>query len=449
MIWIYTLLNALILLVGIRYVRHTGAQYVIPFAVCLGLLVVYCLLTPFYYYLTGRETVTGDLGMFRFVGKNIRAYFEPGMLAYMIANGCFVLGFISRQLPELNRTSSLPADTLASLRQYVVGLYGLFMGIVLADVIISGVNPLAVLLGSSDQSLFASQSASNTYYFRAFADSIITTIVLYAYLRGNFSKLVMLLVPAFVLFALLGFRYRLILTILGLVLVYLLQGGLTIHLKRWTVAGLLIFYFVSTITHNRWYFISGQYDDMTLDPTRYDYAMFFEQTRGSLADFNLLRYYDENPETCHDYGASMFGYVLVRVVPRQLFPGGEKPYPSPYLDVLDRSLELPRDWLRIGEATLHYGAFYAGFGWLGFWLLPFGMGLWLNAFVRRNPAANPLGFCKQIVFSLALFQFITRGYFPQFVDHYVYLFIPLWLIGRRMRQVTVPTVLPVHHEAVC
>jgi hypothetical protein len=33
-----------------------------------------------------------------------------------------------------------------------------------------------------------------------------------------------------------------------------------------------------------------------------------------------------------------------------------------------------------------------------------------------------------IIFSLALFQYLTRGYFPQFVDHLFYLMIPLFLI---------------------
>ncbi|MBC3786082.1 hypothetical protein [Spirosoma utsteinense] len=449
MIWLYALVNGLALLWGARYAWRVGLRTVIPFAMCLALLSVYCLLTPVCFYLMGRETVTGDAGYFRYVGKNIAAYYETGLFAYMVANLCFVGGFVAHHKPEETVSQVLPASCLPALRRFVVLLYGLFMAIVLVDIRLSGVSLVDVFLGTSEQALFSAPSVSNTYYFRAFADSIITTLVLYAYLGGRRSRLIALVVPAFVLFALLGFRYRLILTVLGLLLVYLFRPGRRINGWRWAWVSVTLIYFLLMITYNRWFVITGLYDRIRLNPVAYDYAVLLEQTRGSLADFNLLRYYAENPETAHDYGLSMFGYVVVQIVPRHLFPGGEKPYPSPFIDVLDKSLELPVTWARIGEASLHYGAFYAGFGWMGFVVLPGLMGWWISTAIRRNPGRVPLGFLGQVGFSLALFQFITRGYFPQFVDHFVYLFIPLWLIGSRIRKAAEPqsTIHPLH-EAV-
>ncbi|GAB3553625.1 O-antigen polymerase [Spirosoma fluminis] len=450
MIWVYALLNALTLGWGFRYARQVGLRQVIPFVVCLALLLIYCLITPMAFYVSDRETVTGDSGAFQFVGKSIRAYYEPGMLAYLLANFCFVTGFTCKKLPLVEKEPGLDAASLASIRRVTVGLYALFMMIVLGDIAVSGINVLDVLLGQSTDSLMTSKSVTNTYYFRAFADSIITTLVVYAYLNAKPLRLLALLVPAFILFALLGFRYRIILTLLGLVLVFGMNQRVPGTVWRWGGLGLALLYVVLTITYNRWFFITGAYDRITVNPTEYDYSLFLDQTRGSLADFNLLRYYAENPETPHDYGLSMFGYVFIRIIPKQFFPSGEKPYPSPYLDVLDRSLELPRTWVRIGEANLHYGAFYAGFGWLGFLILPFLLGLWINYVVYRNPADTSIGFLTQIIFSLGLFQLITRGYFPQFIDHLVYLFIPLWLIGGRLRQTgRVSSLLnPSVHEAV-
>jgi hypothetical protein len=436
MIWLYGIINALTLAWGFRYARRVGYRTVVPFVVSLALLLVYCLITPLGFYLTGRETATGDGGYFRFVGKRITDYYEPGMLAYMIANLSFLMGFLRSHTVDSGVVQTLSAASMPSLRRLVVWVYVACLCIVLADVILSGINLFDVLLGSADENLMASQSASNTYYFRAFADSIITVLVLYAYLNGSRRNLILLLIPAFVLFALLGFRYRMILTALGLLLVYGLRYGAKINGWRWVGISVALLYFVFTITYNRWFFITGAYDRITLNPAEYSYSMFLDQTRGSLVDFNLLRYYDANPRLSHDYGLSMFGYVVVRVVPRQFFPSGQKPYPSPFIDVLDKSLELPATWLRIGEATLHYGAFYAAFGWIGFLIMPLVMGWWLSYVIRRNPSTTPLGFLKQIAFSLALFQFITRGYFPQFVDHFVYLSIPLWLIGGRIRAVT-------------
>ena len=450
MIWLYSIVNALTLLWGFRYARRAGYRTVIPFVVSLSLLLVYCLITPLGFYLTGRETATGDAGYFQFVGKRITDYYEPGMLAYMVANLCFVAGFVRSHRTDSADGCAVSTASVLRLRRLVVWIYLACMGIVLADIAGSGIHVLDLLIGTANESLMASQSASNTYYFRAFADSLITTLILYAYLNGSRRNLILLIVPAFVLFALLGFRYRMILTVLGLLLVFGMQYGAKINGWRWAGISVALLYFVLTITYNRWFVITGAYDRITLNPAEYSYGMFLDQTRGSLVDFNLLRYYDENPHLPHDYGTSMFGYVVIRVVPRQLFPNSEKPYPSPFIDVLDRSLELPNSWLRIGEATLHYGAFYAAFGWVGFVLMPLLMGWWIGYVIRRNPSATPLGFLKQIVFSLALFQFITRGYFPQFVDHFVYLSIPLWLIGPRIRAavVTEPTVICTVHEPV-
>lgn len=451
MIWLYAIVNALILWWGFRYARRVGYRTVIPFVVSLVLLLVYCLLTPMCFYATGRETATGDAGYFRYVGKSITDYYEIGMLAYLIANGCFVVGFVRNHKAESGVAGSeVAALSLPRLRRFVVVLYVLFTGIVLADLLISGISVIDVLLGQSDESLRASQSATNTYYFRAFADSIITTIVLYAYLRGSRLTLTLLIVPAFVLFALLGFRYRMILTVIGVGLIYLARHGTNINGWRWVGVGVVLLYFVGTITYNRWFFVTGHYDRLTLNPAEYSYAMLLDQTRGSLVDFNLMRYYAENPGLPHDYGTSMFGYVFVRIIPKQLFPNGEKPYPSPFIDMLDKSLELPIRWNRIGEATLHYGAFYAAFGWLGFFIMPLLMGWWISWVCRRNSSATPIGFLRQVVFSLALFQFITRGYFPQFVDHFVYLSIPVWLLGSRIRDATIaqPTATNPVYETV-
>ncbi|HQX44964.1 MAG TPA: hypothetical protein PK209_10440, partial [Saprospiraceae bacterium] len=35
-----------------------------------------------------------------------------------------------------------------------------------------------------------------------------------------------------------------------------------------------------------------------------------------------------------------------------------------------------------------------------------------------------------VILCMALFQWYTRGYFPQFVDHLVFLLIPYWLYFR-------------------
>src|SRR5919202_1667731 len=147
----------------------------------------------------------------------------------------------------------------------------IFMIVVISDITVSGINVLDILFGQSTDSLMSSQSITNTYYFRAFADSIITTLVLYAYLDGKPLRVLGLLIPAFILFALLGFRYRIILTLLGLVIVYLTNKNIRLTTGRWVAISLTFLYIVFTITYNRWFVITGAYDRITVNPLEYDY----------------------------------------------------------------------------------------------------------------------------------------------------------------------------------
>ncbi|WP_421826491.1 hypothetical protein [Larkinella sp.] len=408
-----------------------------PFAICLVLLSIYCLFTPTYFYLIDRQTSMGDDGLFLFTGKNITEYYEKGMLFYMTANALFIAGFIWKRYPMHSLRCRIKPEVISRLQNWSLFLYCLFFSIVFIDIAISGINPLDILLGSADESLFGQESITNSYYFRNCADCIITTIVLFAYLKGNKYKVTAMTLLAFILFAIMGFRYRIILTILGLILVYGLDTKTIIPFSRILLTSMALLYFIFFITYNRWNFIQGRFSDLSYNPVEFEYGVFFEQTRASLADFNLIRYYEANPEIHHDYGLTMFGYVLIKALPKFVFPNGVKPYPPPALTVLDHSLELPKQWARTGEATLHYGAFYGAFGGFGFVIMPFLMGFWLRFVVSRNPAFTPLGFLKQVVFSLAIFQFVTRGYFPQFVDHFVYISLPVWLLSGLLKRSTV------------
>ncbi|WP_206513057.1 hypothetical protein [Larkinella soli] len=431
-------MNFLVLVAGLYYARKQGFQSVMPFTVSLILLLVYSLLSPVFFYMTGRETPLGDDGVFRFVGKSISDYYELGMFLNLIANTHFIYGFVAMRRSVATKGHELRPTSLPSLRLQTIGLYLLFTGIVLADLFISGLNPLDILFGSADEDLFGAESATNSHYFRNCADCLITTIILFAYMQGRRSQLLLLMIPAFVLFALMGFRYRIILTLLGLLIVYGSRSTFVGNIRHWAAIGFGLAYFILFITYNRWNFIAGHLQDLTFNPAEFEYTVFFEQTHGALVDMNLLRYFKENTDAKHDWGLSMFGYILIKALPRAFFPNGEKPYPSPFVRTLDDSLELPNSWTRTGEASLHYGAFYAAFGLAGYVILPLLMGRWIRFVTDRNPVEKPLGFLKQLAFTLALFQFITRGYFPQFVDHFVYLSLPIWLVAGSIGRATQP-----------
>ena len=437
MIWLYIVTNLLALLAAFKITRRNYNSHMIPFALCIILLIIYCIFTPTYFYLTGRKTIIGDQGLFMFTGKDITKYYEKGMLFHLIANVCFISGFMwKRYLNSEGNHKINPAD-LFNLRRKTLVLYILFLTIVLTDLIISGVNPLALLMGTSEEELFGSESITKSFYFRNCADCLVTTIILYAYLKGKPWKLALLIVPAFILFAIMGFRYRMIITIMGLIIVYITDSSTNFKIKKWSIISISIFYFIFFITYNRWSFISGQFGDLSYNPASFDYEMFFEQTHQSLNDYNLIRYYEENSELKHDLGLTMFGYIFIKALPRAFFKNGEKPYPPPALVIVNDSLEFPPKWPKTGETTMHYGGFYGAFGWFGAIIMPFLMGFLIHYFSSKNPSTTPTGFLKQIVLSLALFMLISRGYLPQFIDNFVYLSIPIWLLGKSLKKASI------------
>ena len=256
MIWVYALCSLVILLMAWRSARRLGENQTIPFSVCIALLVIYCVLTPLYFYLTGRKTILGDEGLFLFAGKDITNYYEKGMLFYLIANTFFVLGFLWKRYSFDGVSYIIDPENLAGLRWKAVLLYAVFFIIVVADIAISGINPWVLLTGHSDENLFGHQSITNSYYFRNCADSVITTIILYAYFKGKPGRLILLIIPAFVLFAIMGFRYRIILTILGLMLIY--SANVSVNIRKWFLIGFSVMYFIFFITYNRWNFIAGR-----------------------------------------------------------------------------------------------------------------------------------------------------------------------------------------------
>ncbi|GAB3252250.1 hypothetical protein GCM10027347_11200 [Larkinella harenae] len=439
MIWIYMLVSLGVLIAGFINARRLSPTQTVAFSVCIILLLIYSVLTPLYFYLTGRKTIVGDQGLFLFTGKDITPYYEKGMLFHMIANVFFVFGFLWKRYPDSATTYEIKETDTPELRRKVVGLYLFFFAIVFVDLLISGINPLAIITGVSEESIFLNENSTRSFYFRNCADCIVTTIIVFAFLKGKPWKLALLLIPAFVLFAVMGFRYRMIITLLGIVIGSIASSSSDFNARKWLVIGCSLLYFVFFITYNRWNFIAGRFSDLSYNPAEFDYEMFFDQTHQSLNDYNLIRYYEANPELGPDYGLTMFGYVFIKAIPKFFFKNGEKPYPPPALAIVNDSLEFPPEWPKTGETTMHYGGFYGAFGWFGAVFMPFLLGFVIHLFSSRNPSTQPVGLLNQIVLSLALFMFISRGYFPQFLDNFVYLSIPIWLTKKSIKQLSVVT----------
>ena len=429
------LLNVGVFIFGFYSIQKQGGiKLNFPFFLSIFLLLLYTFITPFYFYATGRSKIFGTEDVYGKVGKDILDFYQSGLLYYGLANLMFILGYISYKFVP-NQNSNFSYISTEYIKKVSLIIFFLIFGIILIDLLLAGINPLKLLLSTdSDVKLFGAETTSN--YLRNFADSLISLLLFLFLLKLDKKFFVTILLVSLLLFSLMGFRYRIILTLIGLAFIQYWQFGISKKMVRTYIIGFVFFvYFIFFITYNRFALVEGKFNELTLDPTQFKYETFFEQTRGVLADFTIIKHYEQNPSAVYDYGQS-FGFTIIRILPRNLFGALKDDAYSNIISFQQMNLayEMPPSWGTLGEACLHYGYFYIAFGLPGLFILSFLMGYLISRFRKIANPHTVLGNMANIIFSLSLFQYITRGFFPQFVDHFIYLMIPLLLIRYFIRK---------------
>jgi hypothetical protein len=308
-----------------------------------------------------------------------------------------------------------------------------FFTIVLVNMAAGGINVWNLFIGDEITGLGA---RGLSYFFQNFADSL-TTLLILAYLyRFPNRIMVPMVVLSFFLFSLLGFRYRIILTLFGFAILYFYRAKLTFSvIRNYLIGFVLIFYVIMFFTANRYELIAKNYSGLVYNPADFDSEVIFAQTRSAIADIAVYKLFN-NPyrKAEHDYGVTMFGYIFIRMIPRSIYPEKDRFYPPPQQRINYQAYDAY--WSRFsGEATSNLGGLFIAFGWFGILFFQYLWGILLMRYTFSVCANDPLSLVGYVILTLASFQWITRGYLPQVIDHFIYMMIPVWILRRLAHKI--------------
>src|SRR5690606_30470631 len=161
-------------------------------------------------------------------------------------------------------------------------------------------------------------------YLTFMSDSLIIAFLIL--LTGKKMRpwhLILLLITV-VYYLVLGFRYRIIILLVGVLYHYFVVNRITpSSVLKWTVRIVMAFFIINFISLNRQAFRQLDFENVELSSetpnelTPYQYVM--EQTGNYKTDMMVNKYINDNYLLGYDYGESMFYLLLVRIIPAKYF----------------------------------------------------------------------------------------------------------------------------------
>jgi len=266
-------------------------------------------------------------------------------------------------------------------------------------------------------------------WFQSLGDCLMLWVVAAFVFKTPIWHRVLIVYLAYTLFFLEAWRYRTILTTLGILINYLWTLP-NKQLSRGVLLTLLFGYLVLFSTNNRWQIAHREFADITFNPIGIGVQnALVNQTNNCQPDAALLGYLKEG-KTEHDWGKSSFLYSIYRFVPAKFFKGGDKGTP-PLIHDHKRSINKTGEVTEIGAHT-NIMEYWYGFGTLGAIVI---MAFWAGVLAKVHLNVNNLQSRLLVISILMLiFQVITRGYSPQHLELAFFLSLPLsgiWLLNPR------------------
>ncbi|MES2388925.1 MAG: hypothetical protein V4543_13060 [Bacteroidota bacterium] len=419
--------------------RFGGLQRHAAFGFCMLIYFFLLFFTPACNYLLHTQTLNGI---------SYAAYTEKGLSIYCLGLAAFtgIYFYTARNLPLFMLPQLLRklVRTKAIHRRLQL-LFWLFLFIMLLNIQLGGADLAAVFnfkTRNVQGIIFRSHNFSG--WLEASNTCLVSVLILAAVYGIPRSRILFwsLITGFFFLFS--GLRYRLILVLMGWSLNWFMKLGFS----RRNILKITTFTFLAVIslqylTINRWAIAKRRWEYLTPDITRFSIRTLLTETNNSQVFFCVLKYRDENNEP-FDLGKGMFGGIITRAIPASFFPKGLKPLPRS-LEVVIAATKPPDQRNGIG-ALSNIDEYYTSFGYPGVVVF---MGL-LAYFLARMPvpmtekisAVHKADMIQEnsilneqtdtlalyAILVPGLFQLLTRGYFPQQFELYVFLLLPLFLL---------------------
>jgi hypothetical protein len=335
---------------------------------------------------------------------------------------CFAIGYFF----FLRKNKGTQGDAVEISPYVVIFLYWIFFSLVFLNNFLADIDLLGKWLGNSNQMTYGIKGLS--YWLQNLLDSLIVITLLAYAININRAHLCMMLMGCIFFIVPFGFRYRLIFLLLGFLIIFVRNNQF--QWKKVISMGLLLIAITMStlfLGANRTAIVGQENKDFTFKLLNVKNLII--QTRGSYVDLAIYQGIDSG-FIKHDYGKSFTYDLFVRVMPASFFSEGIKPYPPQLMRDVDHLINMNYfddcKGCRTGEAQTIMGGLYYSFGSIGVCLAGILTSL-LFRFYANHPA-NQLKFICGIATILAFFTFITRGYFPQFIDNLFYLTLPVIII---------------------
>ncbi len=387
----------------------------------------FCMILYFFYYFVSCYALW-SIKEFEILGISIETIFPKGLIVYNLGIFFFILGYLSKSAIQ---PKSYFKKLIVFDDKWLVRLTIFFLVI----------NYFFRFYGVSVEGSWGN-------YLWLTQDFLIILVISLYSRKLNIYFFYFSLGSSIFLFSLNFFRYRIYLTLIGIGVIYITKNPEILKkIGRYLVISVAFFYLLLFFTINRLNLANNNLNKVrfnVFENTNDIKALLLSEGSDVHADFNILKYYKEHNNYPHDFGQTIFIFPFIRALPSNLFKGSIKPYPPSLKAIID-AYGGDQTALHSGKAVTNLIEFYIAFGLPGVIVLMFFFGFILRILQNHWLMDGSYNELIQIATLISLFQYITRGYFPQYINHILYLISPIYIIRRFSKNNVIQNLMPVEN----